>query len=111
MLWWAYAGLSGSIVLSFASLALILGLPLEGVVQVTAQALVALLAAGLLVHFCAAMARRQKQQRPVSSAQALMVGPAGLRTAAKRPDAKAPLPAAANAGPGAIAALFPTQRA
>ena len=85
-------------------------LPLEGVVQVTAQALVALLAAGLFVHFCAMMARRQKQQRPMSSAQALMVGPAGLRAAAKRPDAKTPVPAA-NSGPGAIAALFPTQRA
>lgn len=109
MLWWAYAGLSGSIVLSFASLALILGLPLEGVVQGTAQVLVALLAAGLLVHFCAAMARRQKQQRPMSSAQALMVRPT-VHAAAKRPDAKAPLPAA-NAGPGAIGALFPAQRA
>lgn len=109
MLWWAYAGLSGSIVLSFASLALILGLPVEGVATVVVQALVALLAAGLLVHLFAVMARRQKQPKPLSSTQALMIGPASLQVAAKKSEPKPVSPAKRN--PGALAALWPAQRA
>jgi hypothetical protein len=58
MLWWAYAGLSGSIVLSFSSAALLLGMKPESVARLTAEALIAFLLTGLIVHACATLLRR-----------------------------------------------------
>jgi hypothetical protein len=58
MLWWAYAGLSGSIVLSFSSAALLLGMKPESVARLTVEALVAFLLTGVIVHACATLLRR-----------------------------------------------------
>ena len=66
MLWWAYAGLSGSIVLSFSSAALLLGMKPESVARLTLEALIAFLLTGLIVHACATLLRRPSSKKPRS---------------------------------------------
>lgn len=50
MLWWAYAGLSASLIVSISSLALLLGMPVPGVARLTVETMVILLAVGLAIH-------------------------------------------------------------
>jgi hypothetical protein len=53
MVWLAYGGFSGSIVVSFATLALLLGLPVDGIARLTLTTMIGLLTFGLVVQLCA----------------------------------------------------------
>jgi hypothetical protein len=90
MIWWAYAGLSGSIVASFASTALLMGMPAEGVFLLTVQGLTGLLVAGLLVNVCVgALTRKSQPKQPKHSMltpfEALLAQPLAL-AASKQPE-------------------------
>jgi hypothetical protein len=64
MIWWGYAGLSGAIIFSLALIAAIVGVSLEGILALIANAGAALLALGMLVHLCAMTVRsRRRSQR------------------------------------------------
>lgn len=93
MLWWAYAGLSGSIVLSFSSAALLLGMKPEGVARLTVEALVAFLLTGLVVHAFATLLRRSSKNpnnRLSPTSEALLLRPRHAVHAAAKPPAPQP---------------------
>jgi hypothetical protein len=91
MLWWAYSGFSGSIALSFASLAFLLGMPIDGVTNLTVTTLLSLLSFGLAVQLCAdALAGRRKLPKRSGSPVVPLLGPL-THAAAAAPKAE-PMP-------------------
>jgi hypothetical protein len=61
MIWWGYAGLSGAIVVSLALIAVIVGVSVEGILALAANAGAGLLALGLLVHLGALAVRNLRR--------------------------------------------------
>jgi len=109
MLWLAYSGFSGSIVLSFASLALLLGMPIDGVARLTITTLISLLSFGLAIQLCAnGLAGRLKLPKRRRS-QVIALRPPLTHAAAQKAEPR-PLPSPpppAQLSRGALAGLRP----
>ena len=95
MLWWAYSGLSGSIALSLASAAMLLGMPAAGVARITIELLVALLVAGLMVQGCASYFGRHKGAKAPTKLPFTRLLSQSANRAATKPQAPEPGPAPA----------------
>ncbi len=59
MIWSAYAGLAGAIVLSMVFLAWIVGVPQEALVRIAVQGTAFFMGFGMFIHLCALALRRR----------------------------------------------------
>jgi hypothetical protein len=59
MIWSAYAGLAGTIVVSLVFLAWIVGVPEQAMIRIAVQGTAFFMAIGMIVHLCAIAIRRR----------------------------------------------------
>ena len=64
MIWWAYAALSGAIVVSFVFLAWIVGVPTNGLAQLAVVTSSVMLAGAMLANFAATAFRKRPPHSP-----------------------------------------------
>jgi hypothetical protein len=60
MIWWAYAGLTGTIVLSLVLVAWIVGVPANGLMQLAIATTTLMLVTGMLVSLAVVAVRRRR---------------------------------------------------